>query len=58
MTPTGAPVFDPKTIQKRPDAPATPSDLDRALHDWQTRFTSGRSPSSVPLAMLICRGGA
>jgi polyhydroxyalkanoate synthase len=34
-------------------APAmTPADLDRMLHDWQSRFTGGRSPSTVILALL------
>jgi polyhydroxyalkanoate synthase len=30
----------------------TPADLDRLLHDWQSRFTGGRSPSTVSLALL------
>ena len=30
----------------------TPADLDRMLHDWQSRFTGGRSPSTVSLALL------
>jgi polyhydroxyalkanoate synthase len=30
---------------------STPADLDRKLHDWQSRFTGGRSPSTVALAM-------
>ena len=37
-----------------PQAPTphltTPADLDRLLHAWQSRFTGGRSPSTVPLA--------
>jgi polyhydroxyalkanoate synthase subunit PhaC len=32
--------------------PVTPADLDRALHNWQSRFTGGRSPSTVSLALL------
>ncbi|HVC59701.1 MAG TPA: alpha/beta fold hydrolase [Acetobacteraceae bacterium] len=28
----------------------TPADLDRLLHAWQSRFTGGRSPSTVSLA--------
>src|ERR1700744_2865584 len=31
---------------------ATPGDLDRLLHTWQSRFTGGRSPSTVALACL------
>jgi polyhydroxyalkanoate synthase subunit PhaC len=31
---------------------ASPADLDRSLHAWQNRFTSGRSPSTVALACL------
>lgn len=30
----------------------TPADLDRRLHAWQSRFTGGRSPSTVALACL------
>ena len=28
------------------------ADLDRLLHNWQSHFTSGRSPSTLPLAFL------
>jgi polyhydroxyalkanoate synthase len=31
---------------------ATPADLDRMLHAWQSRLTGGRSPSTVGLAFL------
>jgi polyhydroxyalkanoate synthase len=31
---------------------AKPEDLDRILHAWQSRFTGGRSPSTVKLAMM------
>ena len=31
---------------------ATAADLDRLWHNWQSRFTGGRSPSTVSLAML------
>ena len=31
---------------------ASPADLDRLLHVWQSRFTGGRSPSTVALACL------
>jgi phosphotransacetylase len=31
---------------------ATAADLDRLWHSWQSRFTGGRSPSTVSLAML------
>ena len=30
----------------------TPADLDRVLHVWQSRFTGGRSPSTLCLAFL------
>jgi polyhydroxyalkanoate synthase len=30
----------------------TAADLDRAIHDWQSRFTGGKSPSTVGLAWL------
>ncbi len=33
-------------------APAVGAEMDRMLHDWQARFTGGRSPSTVALAML------
>jgi polyhydroxyalkanoate synthase len=33
-------------------APAAGVAIDRMLHDWQARFTGGRSPSTVALAML------
>ncbi len=41
-----------------PDAPklltpmTTPENLDRMLHNWQSRFTGGRSPSTVALAFM------
>ena len=31
---------------------ATAADLDRLWHNWQSRFTGGRSPSTVSLAVL------
>ncbi len=31
---------------------SAPTDLDRMLHVWQSRFTGGRSPSTVGLAFL------
>jgi len=31
---------------------ATPADFDRILHAWQSRFTGGRSPSTVALALM------
>jgi polyhydroxyalkanoate synthase len=37
------------------DPPSTvslPESLDRALHNWQSRFTGGRSPSTVTLAFM------
>ena len=35
-----------------PTRATTPADLDRMMHDWQSRFTGGRSPSTVGLAFL------
>jgi polyhydroxyalkanoate synthase len=36
-----------------PARPAdTTADLDRLLHNWQSRFTGGRSPSTVTLAFM------
>jgi Poly-beta-hydroxybutyrate polymerase N terminal len=31
---------------------SAPEDLDRMLHVWQSRYTGGRSPSTVGLALL------
>ncbi len=42
----------PAPAAPAPAAPATAADLDRLLHARQSRFTSGRSPSTVALAML------
>ena len=30
----------------------TPENLDHMLHNWQSRFTGGRSPSTVALAFM------
>ena len=30
----------------------TPADYDRLLHAWQSRFTGGRSPSTLGLAFM------
>ena len=54
------PSLTPKRlISKNPDLPATgkppistPENLDRMLHVWQSRYTGGRSPSTVGLALL------
>ncbi len=35
-----------------PPKPAVAAELDRMLHVWQSRFTAGRSPSTVGLAFL------
>jgi polyhydroxyalkanoate synthase len=42
----------PKTVPPAPTAAAPKPDFDRALHVWQSRFTGGRSPSTLPLAMM------
>jgi polyhydroxyalkanoate synthase len=48
-----------RLISKNPDLPETekppisaPESLDRMLHVWQSRYTGGRSPSTVGLALL------
>jgi polyhydroxyalkanoate synthase len=44
-----------RPVAALPDAqprPLSPVDLDRLLHVWQSRFTGGRSPSTVGLACL------
>src|ERR1700677_2099918 len=40
------------TLQDHPPRLTTPADLDRQLHALQSRFTGGRSPSTVALACL------
>jgi polyhydroxyalkanoate synthase subunit PhaC len=39
-------------VQSSSPPSATPDDFDRMLHSWQSRFTGGRSPSTVALAFL------
>jgi polyhydroxyalkanoate synthase subunit PhaC len=54
------PLLVPKRlISKNPDSVETgkppismPESLDRMLHVWQSRYTGGRSPSTVSLALL------
>jgi polyhydroxyalkanoate synthase len=41
----------PSSDAMRPCA-TTPADFDRMLHNWQSQFTGGRSPSTVSLAFL------
>ncbi len=43
-TPLSTPVTPPRATSS--------ADLDRMLHAWQSRFTGGRSPSTLALAML------
>jgi polyhydroxyalkanoate synthase len=48
---------DTNTLVLLPDAQpvpagAAPAEVDQWLHAWQSRFTGGRSPSTVPLAYL------
>ncbi len=48
-------VFKPASpMEVPPSSPvaATAADLDRMLHDWQSRFTGGTSPSTLGLAFL------
>ncbi len=40
------------TPSAREERASRAAGLDRRLHDWQSRFTGGRSPSTVTLAML------
>ncbi len=46
------PQLDRLTVQDHPPRLTTPADLDRQLHALQSRFTGGRSPSTVALAGL------
>jgi polyhydroxyalkanoate synthase len=40
-----------RTDAEPPELPQSgPEDFDRILHAWQSRFTGGRSPSTVPMA--------
>ncbi len=53
MTSHVAAPAQPQDVQPPPAPPhvTTPADLDRMLHAWQSRFTGGRSPSTVALAL-------
>jgi polyhydroxyalkanoate synthase len=46
------PVPDVRSLQEPSLSTATPADLDRMLHVWQSHLTGGRSPSTVGLAFL------
>jgi polyhydroxyalkanoate synthase subunit PhaC len=46
------PQLDRLTVQDHPPRVTTPADLDRQLNALQSRFTGGRSPSTVALAGL------
>jgi polyhydroxyalkanoate synthase len=47
------PIRPPASIaDAQPPRRVSPADLDRRLHAWQSRFTGGRSPSTVALACL------
>jgi polyhydroxyalkanoate synthase len=52
--PNRPPLLAPDGVASRAEAAcaATPADLDRMLHAWQSRFTAGRSPSTIGLAFL------
>ena len=45
-----APPADVWPPQRPSSRVTTPADLDRMLHAWQSRFTGGRSPSTISLA--------
>jgi ketosteroid isomerase-like protein len=47
-----APPADVRPPQTPSSRVTTPADLDRMLHAWQSRFTGGRSPSTISLASL------
>ncbi len=51
-TPVSPPVLpeDVQPPQVPPPRVTTPADIDRVLHAWQSRFTGGRSPSTLSLA--------
>src|ERR1700689_4107849 len=40
------------SLRARSSPISTPESLDRMLHVWQSRYTGGRSPSTVSLALL------
>jgi polyhydroxyalkanoate synthase subunit PhaC len=42
----------PDLLETRKQPISTPENLDRMLHVWQSRYTGGRSPSTVGLALL------
>jgi len=42
---------NPDPAEKKPPI-SMPESLDRMLHVWQSRYTGGRSPSTVGLALL------
>jgi hypothetical protein len=43
-------------VQPSSPSDATADDFDRMLHSWQSRFTGGRSPSTVALAVMDWTG--
>jgi len=51
-TPPAAPPAQAQASLPSPPGLTTAADLDRLLHVWQSRFTAGRSPSTVALALL------
>jgi polyhydroxyalkanoate synthase len=58
MTAMSTPVFPsgspPEVLPPPPSPPVgtRAADLDRILHDWQSGFTGGTSPSTLGLAFL------
>jgi polyhydroxyalkanoate synthase len=47
------PLHEPdQTTAATPDPGKLSENLDRALHNWQSRYTGGRSPSTVALAFM------
>ena len=57
VCPSGSP---PEVLPPPPSPPVVTraADFDRILHDWQSRFTGGTSPSTLGLAFLDCAAHA
>jgi polyhydroxyalkanoate synthase len=52
MPDISAPIHPPAAPETPAKLPTTAENLDRMLHKWQSRFTGGRSPSTVTLAFM------
>ena len=52
MSKAALPPLQPPDARRSPPQMSADANLDRMLHAWQSRFTGGRSPSTVGLAFL------